>query len=80
MKRALNFMTWMLLTSGILIVILGITMLFTPLENLVVLAIFIGISMLISGISEIASFFSEQQGYRSGWMLASGILSAVFKD
>ena len=78
MKRALNFMTWMLLTSGILIVILGITMLFTPLENLVVLAIFIGISMLISGISEIASFFSEQQSYRSGWMLASGILSAVF--
>lgn len=78
MRKTLNTMKWMLLISGILIVIFGITMLFTPLENLVVLAIFIGISMLISGISEIASFLGEEQGYRSGWMLASGILSVVF--
>jgi len=78
MKKMLKSMQWLLLISGILIAILGITMLFTPLENLVTLAIFIGILMLISGISEIASFCSEEKGHRSGWMLASGILSILF--
>ncbi len=76
-KKAFESMRWLLLASGILIVILGITMLFTPLENLVTLAIFIGIAMLVSGISEIVSFCSEEKGERSGWMLASGILSTA---
>ena len=71
-------MKWLLLLSGIFVVILGITMLFTPLKNLVTLAIFIGISMLISGISEIASFFNEEKEHRSGWMLASGIVTVLF--
>lgn len=78
LKKAFQAMKWLMLISGILIVILGIAMLFTPLQNLVVIAIFIGISMLISGMSEIASFCSEEKGHRSGWMLASGILTALF--
>lgn len=78
MKKIFKSMKWLLLISGILILILGITMLFTPLENLITLAIFIGISMLISGISEIISFCNEEKGNRSGWMLASGILSTLF--
>ena len=78
MKKALKSMKWLMLISGILVVILGITMLFTPLSNLVALAIFIGISMLISGISEIMSFCGEEKGHRSGWMLVSGILSTLF--
>jgi len=71
-------MKWLLLVSGILVVILGVTMLFMPLNNLVMLAVFIGIAMLISGISEIASFFGEDKERRSGLMLTSGILSALF--
>jgi len=78
MKTMLKSMRWLLLISGILIVILGITMLFTPLENLATLAIFIGISILISGISEIVSFCGEEKGRRDRWMLASGILSTIF--
>ena len=78
MKKALKSMKWLMLISGILVVILGITMLFTPLSNLVALAIFIGISMLISGISEIVSFCGEEKGHRSVWMLVSGILSTLF--
>lgn len=78
MSKALKSMRWLLLISGILVVILGITMLFMPLENLVTLVIFVGISMLISGISEIVSFCGEEKGHRSGWMLASGILSVLF--
>ena len=78
MKKIINSMRWMLLISGILIVILGITMLFSPLDNLVTLAFFIGILMVISGASEIVSFCGEKKKYRSSWMLASGILSVVF--
>lgn len=78
MKSIIKSMQWLLLISGILITILGITMLFTPLESLVTLAIFIGISMLISGVSEIVSFCGEEKEHRSGWLLASGILSALF--
>ena len=78
LKKIFNSMKWLMLLSGVLMVILGITMLFTPLKNLVRLAIFIDISMLISGISEIVSFFNEKKDHRSGWMLASGFLTALF--
>lgn len=78
MKKLYNSTKWLMLVSGLLIAILGITMLFTPLENLITLAVFIGISMLISGISEIVNFFSEDKDYRSGWLLTSGILSTLF--
>lgn len=78
MKKMVKSMRWLLFISGILVLILGITMLFTTLKNLVTLAIFIGISMLISGISEIISFCGEEKGHRSEWMLASGILSVLF--
>ncbi len=69
---------WLLLISGILIVIIGIATLFTTLDNLATLAVFIGILMLISGISEIISFCNRQKAYRSDWMLASGILTTHF--
>lgn len=78
MKSTLKTINWFTLIAGILIAILGIVMLFTPLENLVTLAIFIGISMLISGISEIVSFCGEEKGQRSGWLLASGIITTLF--
>ena len=78
LKRIFRSMKWLMLVSGIMIVILGITMLFTPLQNLITLAAFIGISMLMSGISEIMSFCGEEKSFRSGWMLASGILTTLF--
>lgn len=77
MKRLFNSTKWFMLISGVLIAILGISMLFTPLANLVTLALFIGIAMLISGISEIVSFCCEEIGQRSGWMLASGIITTL---
>lgn len=77
MKKLFNSTKWLMLISGVLIAILGISMLFTPLENLVTLALFIGIAMLVSGISEIVSFCGEEKGQRSGWMLASGIITTL---
>lgn len=77
-KKIFNMSKWFMLISGILIVILGIMMLFTPLDGLMTLALFVGISMLLSGVSEIISFCSEGKGGRSGWLLVSGILSTLF--
>lgn len=74
-KKALS---WLLLISGILLVVLGVYMFSTPLGNFVSIAVFIAASMLVSGFSEIISFFSSEKGKRSGWMLASGIISLIF--
>ncbi len=74
----MNWMRWLLLIAGILLVAMGIGMLFTPLSNLLSLALFISLAMLVSGISEIFSYFGEAKAHRSGWILASGILTALF--
>ncbi|HHU89427.1 MAG TPA: hypothetical protein GXZ22_00015 [Clostridiaceae bacterium] len=77
METVLKSIKWLLLLSGVLIVLLGITMLFTPLGNLVTLTVFIVISMLVSGVSEIASFF-RKKNHRNGWMQVSGIATVLF--
>lgn len=77
MKELKQF-RWFLLVTGILILLLGLFMFTTPLENLVAVAIFIALAMLLSGISEIVCFFSEDKTGRSTWLLASGILSMLF--
>ena len=71
-------MKWLFLLSGVLFVVMGMMMLSTPLKSLVVMAIYIGMSMFISGISEISMYFNNQPGKRSGWILAGGILSTLF--
>lgn len=70
-------MKWLLLVSGILVLLIGVVMIFTPFSDLVGLALFIGVAMFVSGISEIITFFSEGIGYHSGWVMASGILSTL---
>jgi len=50
---------------------------FRPLAGMVTLALFFGIAMLASGISEIAAYRGQEKGNRSGMMLASGILSLL---
>jgi len=69
---------WFLLLSGIWTIGLGITAFFRPLDGLAALGIFFGIGILISGISEIASFIGAEKGSRTGMMLASGIMSTLF--
>ena len=76
--KALKMTKWLLLITGILVTVLGISMLFTPFANIVSLAILIGIIMLLSGISELLSFFVIDREYRSGWILASGAISLLF--
>lgn len=73
----LRHLRWLLLFSGILAIILGVYLLSSPLTTLVSIAIYIGMAMLISGISEISSFFATEKHYRTGWVLVSGIISTL---
>ena len=78
MTKKMKFAKWLLLLSGVLIVALGISMLFSPLANLVTLAMLISIAVLFTGISEITAWFNEEKEQRSPMMLVSGILATLF--
>ena len=69
---------WLMPLAGFLAMGLGVSIFFRPLTALTTIAIFFGIGILVSGISEIASFCSAGKGNRSGWMLTTGILSVIF--
>ena len=73
----LKSMKWLFLLSGFLFVVMGMKMLFTPLDGLVVMAFYIGISMLLSGVSEISLYFNSEPEKRSAWMLAEGMLATL---
>jgi uncharacterized membrane protein HdeD (DUF308 family) len=73
----LKVVRWLMLIGGVLLLILGVMMFNTPLADIVGLAIFMGISIFISGVSEIGAFFSAEKGARSGWVLALGILATI---
>jgi len=69
---------WFLLLAGVWMIGLGITVLFRPLEGIIRLALLFGIGMLVSGISEMVAYFGAEKDDRSGMMLASGIITALF--
>ncbi len=75
--KKVNAYRWLLLITGILLVALGIWSIFTPLENLVSISIFIALSVILSGISEIVAFVQTDSEYRNGWLLAGGIFSIL---
>lgn len=73
----LKVLRWLLLVAGILYLIVGVMLFFTPLASLMGVALYIIISMLASGISEILAYATSEKEFRSGWMLASGILTTL---
>ncbi len=77
MMKGIKTQRWMLLVSGILMVLLGIVTIFTPAGGLVSLALLISMGMVIAGVAEVVAYFGEDKAVRSGWMLALGILSAL---
>ena len=73
-----NAARWFSLILGILLLVCGVMMLFTPYEAYIMVAIFIPIAILVHGIRSIASYSnSKKEGAPQGWILADGILSAV---
>ena len=71
-------LSWLLLISGLAVIVMGIVMFFTPLASFIGLTIFFGAIMLFSGIMEIVGFFSKEKDDRSSMALGGGILSALF--
>lgn len=70
-------MKWSNLISGILLVLLGAVMLFTPGQNLVWLGLIISIAVLIAGIAALINYFTVDKADRSGWMLAEAIITTL---
>ena len=68
---------WLLPIAGLFIIVLGVITMVRPLAGIVMLALFFGLGMLVSGISEIASYCGQEKSNRSGMILASGILSTL---
>lgn len=77
MLERMKTMRWLLLLSGILWILLGVTTILTPAATLVSLALFISLMMLLSGITEVFAYFADEPVFRSGWLLAGGILSVL---
>ena len=68
---------WLSLVVGILMIILGIWMFFTPAAAIITVTMFLSLGMLIFGITEIYMFRSKHYGDHSGWVLAGGIISTL---
>ena len=62
---------------GILLVIFGMVVLFHPSATLMSLTVLLGISMLITGISDIAAYFWMAGLPGAGWVLADGVLTVL---
>ena len=74
----LKGLLWLLPISGLAVIVLGVVMFLTPLNNLAALMLIFGLAMLASGILELISYFSAEQEAKSGGVLSSGVLSALF--
>jgi len=77
MKNVLKTVKWLLPISGLLVVALGIIMFFVTLEELSNWAIFVGIAMILSGITDLVSFKRKEKEKRNNIMLASGSIAIL---
>ena len=77
MGKILTIAKWLIPVSGLLVVALGVTLLFVGLDELENLAVFIGLAMVLSGVSEIVAFKRKGKGRRAKSMLISGLLAVV---
>lgn len=65
------------LLSAILFFIVGIYILINPLSNMAFLGFMFAVAMLISGGSEVSTYFSTQEKHRSIWLLVDGIVTIL---
>lgn len=70
---------WILLLRGILALVVGILAIWIPHITALALAILFAAYALVGGIASIvASIRMSHEGSRWGWLLATGIISAIF--
>lgn len=66
---------WLL--SGILLIACGVIFLINPGATLASISLYIGILILVAGVSGLVGYFSERRLYRSGWLLFEAILDIL---
>lgn len=69
---------WLLLIVGLVGIIAGILAIAFPITTVHTFAYLMGAWALISGIAEIASFFSMRDHAHRWWLILSGIFSIIF--
>ena len=75
-KLAKNW--WLLLVAGIVYIILGFLVWNHPGETILFITIYIGIALLISGISMVVLSIGERDGLNNwGWYLATGLVDIL---
>jgi len=77
LKNMLKVVKWILPISGLLVVALGVVMVFISLDQHEWLAIFIGIAMILSGITELVSFKRKDKEHRTKTMVISGVVAIL---
>ena len=69
---------WLLLIAGIVYIILGFLVWQHPGETILFVTIYIGIALLISGISMVVLSIGERDGLNNwGWYLATGLVDIL---
>lgn len=70
---------WLVLIKGIILIVLAFFVFRHPIETLVGLTVFIGVSLLFTGIFlVIASISNSKTDDNWGWKLAEGIIDVIF--
>ena len=77
LKTIIKAAKWLLPISGLLVVALGILMIFISLDQHEWLAVFIGIAMILSGITELVSFKRKDMKHRTKTMVISGVVAIL---
>ena len=78
MKEALKYW-WLVLIKGIILVVLSFFIFSHPVSALVGLALYIGISLLVTGVLLVITALSNRKADDQwGWKLAEGIMDVVF--
>ncbi len=72
-----NIPRWLVLVLGILLIVMGIVLFFTPVANSIFFAYFMSALMLIFGGGEIIYYLCRHDKGISGWILADGIITVI---
>jgi|LSQX01.3.fsa_nt_gb uncharacterized membrane protein HdeD (DUF308 family) len=73
MKKLQKLANWILLLAAVCLVILGLTLLFTPPEKLAGLTVYIAWTLVMAGLAEALILYDRLAG---PWFLASGLVKA----
>ena len=77
--KSMSRLWWLILLRGIILIVLAFFVFRHPISALVGIAVYIGISLLFTGITQIlVSVFSRNSIDNWGWGLAGGLIEILF--